>query len=203
MSHSAELVDATWHTRAETNRIVCLTHDNFVRIYHCENLKSPLKEYHLQSIYRDDHIGHKNVKTSQNIAMGNKFTYNGKTAYPVYVLKPNGQVDCLIDYDPSKAFEYLGELQLAPSSELLDDPKVVSILCLPTFPNCLVLLLENSSMVHCLFMPKARGYDANEENQGFEENTDEAMLFIYETINLDESNSIENVKFLAGTFTNK
>jgi len=52
-------------------------------------------------------------------------------------------------------------------------------------------------------MPKARGYDANEENQGFEENTDEAMLFIYETINLDESNSIENVKFLAGTFTNK
>lgn len=47
-------------------------------------------------------------------------------------------------------------------------------------------------------MPKSRGYDANEENQCFEEaNTDEAMLFIYETITLDESNSIENVELLA------
>ena len=31
--------------------------------------------------------------------MGAKFTYNGKPAYPIYVLKPNGQIECLIDYE--------------------------------------------------------------------------------------------------------
>lgn len=137
--------------------------------------------------------------TSQNIDIGNRFIYNGKPAYPIYVLKPTGQVECLIDYDSSKLFEYLGELRLTPSSELLDDPHVVSIMCMSTYPNCVVLLLENFTVFHCLFMPKSRGYDANEENQCFEEsNTDEAMLFIYETISLDESTSIENVEFLAG-----
>lgn len=31
--------------------------------------------------------------------MGLRFEYNEKLAYPIYILKENGQVDCLIEYE--------------------------------------------------------------------------------------------------------
>jgi hypothetical protein len=34
-----------------------------------------------------------------NIDMGLRFEYNDKLAYPIYILKENGQVDCLIEYE--------------------------------------------------------------------------------------------------------
>jgi hypothetical protein len=34
-----------------------------------------------------------------NIEIGARFEYNERYAYPIYVLKSNGQIDCLVEYD--------------------------------------------------------------------------------------------------------
>jgi hypothetical protein len=34
-----------------------------------------------------------------NIDIGSQFEYNEKLAYPIFLLKINGQVDCVIEYD--------------------------------------------------------------------------------------------------------
>ena len=33
------------------------------------------------------------------LEMGSVFDYNEHAAYPIYILKSNGQVDCLVDYE--------------------------------------------------------------------------------------------------------
>lgn len=200
LPHTADIMDAIWHTRADYNRIVCLTKDNFIRIFNCENLKTPIKEYHLQSIYHEENIprSYDNSLQTCNIDMGNKFSFNGKPAYPIYVQKSAGQIECILDCDSKRNFEVLGELRLCPTSEVLDDPQVASFMCLPTFPNCLVILMRNFTIYHCLFMPKTREF-SNEDDQSYEENAefnDEAVLYIYESINLDASKKIENIKFI-------
>lgn len=199
LSHPSNIMDAVWHLSRDYNHIVCLFKDNFVRIYNCESLKFPLKEYHLQSIFHEE-TKIESENRSLNIDMGMKFTYNNKPAYPIYVLKPTGQIECIIDYESSKNFEFLGEIQFSPSSEVLTDPHVISFMCTPSYPNCLVLLLKDLTIFHCIFIPKLKSFDENEENQSYEEiavYNDGAILYIYETINLSDTNKIESIKFLS------
>ena len=106
LSHSSDIEDAIWHIRTDQNRVVCLTKDNFIRIYNCENFKSSIKEYHLQSIFYEPNFTESKTNRDSksndqkvNIDMGMKFTFNGKPAFPIYVLKSSGQIECLIDYE--------------------------------------------------------------------------------------------------------
>lgn len=208
LSHSSDIEDAIWHIRTDQNRVVCLTKDNFIRIYNCENFKSSIKEYHLQSIfYEPNYTESKTNRDSKsndqkvNIDMGMKFTFNGKPAFPIYVLKSGGQIECLIDYESTSSFEFLGELQLSPSSNVLEDVQVISIMCLPVHPNCIVVQLKDFTVYHCLFMPKIKHFLFNEDGQQDynDENTDynnDAVLYIYERVNINLSNTIQDTKFI-------
>ncbi len=100
--HTGGIVDAVWHSGADLTRVVCLTEDNFLRMFECEGgLKSPVKEYHMQGIFGDE-CGpgrRRQQRRGVSIDMGARMMFNGKQAYPIYVLKASGRVECLVDYE--------------------------------------------------------------------------------------------------------
>jgi len=98
LPHTTDIVDAVWHPGNDSTRLICLTKDNFLRILNYENFKTPVKEYHLQSIFGDDLHSKKPLK-GINIDVGGRMMFAGKEAFPIYVLKTNGRIECLIDYE--------------------------------------------------------------------------------------------------------
>lgn len=86
-----------------------------------------------------------------------------------------------------------------PSSEV-EDFEVDSFVCMPSLPFCLVLLLTNNTICHCLYMPKPTVFNPDDDSNSYHEDendevNDEALLFTFERIALDKSN---NIKFLKG-----
>lgn len=197
LSISSDILDAIWHTKSTANQIICLTKDHFIRIYACDNLKTPIKEHHLSKMNAGRNVFEPdNNKREINIDMGIKSSHNGNDGYPIYALKPTGQIVCLFDLENSKSFEYLGELRIMPLS--VEDFEVASFMCMPTLPLCLVILLTNKQIYHCLYMPKSTIFTPDDDSNSYHEDendevNDEAILFKFEKIELDKA---DNIKFL-------
>jgi hypothetical protein len=56
----------------------------------------------------------------------------------------------------SDKFDSIGPLTLVPYCMDHEGQQVVSFVCLPFQPNCLIIQLTNGTIYHCLFMPNAR-----------------------------------------------
>ena len=99
------IVDAIWHVRHNDDCVLCLTNDYNMRFFKVKNPKIQMKEFHLASVFSQSNLDQMASEVTNkgcklvSIDMGSKFEYNEKLAYPIYILKINGQVDCLIEYD--------------------------------------------------------------------------------------------------------
>jgi hypothetical protein len=88
LGNSKDVIDALWHTNDISNDIVvCLTNDNHLRYFNIETSKAAFKEYRFQN------------EKCLKIEMGPAFELNSKLAYPIFVLKSNGFIECLIEYE--------------------------------------------------------------------------------------------------------
>ena len=84
----------------------------------------------------------------------------------------------------------------------VEDFEVASFMCMPTLPLCLVILLTNKQIYHCLYMPKSTIFTPDDDSNSYHEDendevNDEAILFKFEKIELDKA---DNIKFLKGLF---
>jgi len=59
-------------------------------------------------------------------------------------------------YIREKTFDFVGSLTLVPYCMDHEGNQVVSFTCLPTKPNCIVLLLTSGLIYHCIFMPNIK-----------------------------------------------
>jgi len=84
-------------------------------------------------------------------------------------------------------------------------------MCLPSQPNCLAILTQDSTLFHCLFVPQTKTFgndvDSSSNDRGDYEDYEEenaafnrtALLYIYESISLEKNNNkLESVNFLRG-----
>jgi len=87
LGNSKDVIDAVWHTSTINDIVVCLTNDNHLRYFNIGNSKAAFKEYRFQN------------EKCLKIEMGPAFEMNNKLAYPIFVLKSNGFIECLIEYE--------------------------------------------------------------------------------------------------------
>ncbi len=67
----------------------------------------------------------------------------------------------------SNHFENLGELEILPINIENESIPIISFMCIHTEPNCLIVLLKNGTIHHCVFMPSKKSMISNENLDQF------------------------------------
>ena len=70
----------------------------------------------------------------------------------------------MLSKNSSKNFENLGELEILPINIDNESIPVVSFMCIHTTPNCLIVLLQNGTIHHCVFMPNIKSMMSSDNN---------------------------------------
>lgn len=203
-----EIIDATWHLN-DSDLIVCLTSDCTLRYFSIDSHQSSnnqLKKLNLnnltnESIYVDDDrsrsAAHQSSDGIVKFEMGKSFLFNSKQATPIFVLRKSGQIDCVIEYENSKNFENLSNLNILPYNlENESQQRIVTYLVTRTAKiKCLILLMDDGTIFHCVFMPNVKTSSSEFESENLEA-TNESLLFTYETIKLNDVNDVDSIHFL-------
>lgn len=132
VSKNLDIIDALWHstTSRDTNVAFCLTSDNYLRFFRIGVFSgtsgtTQFKEFHLEKSYsHQTSLSSKRTNQSNtyinilkkfinrfilafkiiSIEIGAKLRYCDKFAYPIFALKSNGQVECVIEYEQFSLF---------------------------------------------------------------------------------------------------
>jgi hypothetical protein len=202
----AEIVEAHWHTNINEDWVVCLTGDNFLKYFSVSTAQVAFKVYNLNNAFnnnvelnvsgnsRQDAIDLSKTEAVLSFDIGPRLQYNENLCFPIYLLKKNGRIECILEYETAKCkFEYLGNISLLPYSEETENIEILSFICLNQQPNCVVVLTSTGLIYNCIFMPTkkdAKGENFNStdlsEEADMSESLNDACFFIYESIQLDE-----------------
>lgn len=229
VSKNLDIIDGIWHSsNRDPNVVICLTSDSYLRFFKIggftltaanSSWHHQFKEFHLDKTYSKTSLSREltsKVFKTISIDIGARLKYCDKFAYPIFALKSNGQVECLIEYEQSNKFEYLGPLDLTPyCMDVEEDNQVRGFVCLRGAPNLLAILLSNGIVYHCLFMTNLKeAIRFYESENNFKEyysqdvadvnlSGGEAILFVYESLRLLESDSNDfSAEFLRDPFNN-
>lgn len=191
-----DIIDSIWHRREDDESVICLTNDHNLRFFKSKNPNILYKEYHLETSYTQIDMELKSSKLL-SIDMGSMFEYNNQLGYPIYILRSSGQVECVVEYELNKKFTSIGPLTLVPYCMDHEGDQVVSFLCLPSFPNCIVILLTSGIIYHSILIPNARYslFESGNINEDLIQDST-AILFTYESIKLNEIRDYSSVRFL-------
>lgn len=215
--HLNNIIDALWHSLPDDDYIVCLTqilNTQIIQFFSIVNSNMPVKSFNLPNssshLLITNEFDLKRSKSNKidvltpqsndnygfiSIEIGSRFEFNNRIAYPIFLLKSNGQINCVLEYENSSDFDVLGLLRLEPYCMDYDDEnQVVSFLCIGNQPNCIVLLFKNGQIYNCLFMPSTSGITGSTtfelaanyyDNLNGSESNCESALFVYEIIDVN------------------